>query len=377
MKITDKELHRKFIKLGNDRRKLTNQLLAILPEIFERKIYKKYAATIEEYAGKFGGLSKGVVKKRLRLEKYLKDKPNLKDAIKTEGIHKVALLASLATAENELALVDKLKNMSKVAVQELSKEVRNKIQQDGLNNNQSLFEANCDPGDSSTKINEFCQANCETNLCSAAPQRIRIDLEGDLFFMFLKLKKKYGEQLKNHDIMKKIFEENLGCNEKKLVCNLEQEEDEGNAKKTIIKNAKIPEPQSVKVIPGDKNLRGRFNNANNPSAKEKNTKSLTTKQSTKSRYISIHIRRNLLQKTADRCAYPQCNRLAEIFHHTDRFAKSNSHELIRPFCKIHHEFAHNGLIKNENMEIKNWQLQLKIGELDEIDQLYRQYRKNY
>ncbi len=54
--ITDKELHRTFVKLGYDRRRLTNQLLAILPEIYERGIYKKYARTIEEYAGKFGGL---------------------------------------------------------------------------------------------------------------------------------------------------------------------------------------------------------------------------------------------------------------------------------------------------------------------------------
>ncbi|MDP2642534.1 MAG: hypothetical protein Q8P62_01680, partial [Candidatus Peregrinibacteria bacterium] len=123
---TDKELHREFLKLGANRRKLTNELLALLPEVFDRKIYLKYAATIIEYAGKFGGLSKGVVLKRLRLEKYLSDKPKLRDAIKTEGIHTVALVASVATADTEEAWVDKLKNMSKNAIQELSKEVRNK-----------------------------------------------------------------------------------------------------------------------------------------------------------------------------------------------------------------------------------------------------------
>lgn len=123
----EESLHLKFVKLGSDRRKLTNELLALLPEIYEKKIYRKYAATIVEYAGKFGGLSKGVVLKRLRLEKYLEEKPLLKEAIKTEGVHKVALVANLATAETEAIWVDKLKNMSKAAVQELSKERRNLV----------------------------------------------------------------------------------------------------------------------------------------------------------------------------------------------------------------------------------------------------------
>lgn len=336
MQITDKELHQKFIRLGADRRKLTNQLLAILPEIFERKIYRKYAATIEEYAGKFAGLGKGVVKKRLRLEKYLKDKPNLKAAIATEGVHKIALVASLATAENEAALADKLGNMSKSAVQELSKELRNKIQKGELiDNNQSLF---------------------GTNLCSAAPQRIKIDLEGDLFFMFLKLKKKYGEQLNNLQVMKKIFEENLGMSTDK------------NAR-----NSKNGQPKSVKVIPGDRNSQIEFQDAHEKCDKEK-IRSNNKIQRTKSRYISIRLRRNFLEKTDGKCTYPDCNRPVQIFHHTERFAKSRSHESVRPFCKIHHEFAHNGLIANENLEIQNWQLQLQTGELDKIDQLYRQYR---
>ena len=33
----EKALHVRFVKLGNDRRRLTNELLALLPEIFERK----------------------------------------------------------------------------------------------------------------------------------------------------------------------------------------------------------------------------------------------------------------------------------------------------------------------------------------------------
>lgn len=296
LKMDDKDLHRTFVKLGNDRRKLTNQLLAILPEIFTRKIYLKYARTIEEYAGKFGGLSKEVVKKRLRVEKYIYNKPKLKEAILTEGIHKVALVASLATVEDEVIWADKIQNMSKPAVQELTKEVRYKIEKGeiGLREgvNQRLFK-NCDSG------NEV--ATCKTTLCSAAPQCIRVDLEGELFFLFLKLKKKYGEKLANREVMKKIFEETLGM---------------GREKAKITKSTQL---QSVKVVPGPAPIEA--------------------SEDGNSRYISIHTRRNLLQKTAGKCSYPDCQRPAQIFHHTDRFANSHSHESLRPVCKIHHEPA--------------------------------------
>ena len=345
---TDKDLHRTFVKLGNSRRLLTNELLAILPEIFERGIYKKYARTIEEYAGKFGGLSEPVVKKRLRLEKYLKDKPNLREAITTEGVHKVALVASLATIETDAAWADKVKNMSKPAIQALSKEVRWK--------NENLF--GVDGADRLT--------NCKTTLCATAPQQIKINLEGDLFFMFLKLKKKYGKNLpaggqglSNREVMQKIFEENLGGNLRSELENVKRVDTKIDTQEVQRwKSAKSVHHKSVKVIPGDT-----FS-----TAKIKPKKS-------KSRYTSVHLRRNCLQKTAGKCSYPGCCRPAQVFHHKDRFANSQSHKSLTPFCKIHHEFAHNGLIRNEKSEVKSWQLQLQTGEPDMIDQLYRQYRK--
>lgn len=346
--MDDKGLHRTFVKLGHDRRKLTNQLLAILPEIFTRKIYLKYARTIEEYAGKFGGLSKEVVKKRLRIEKYIYNKPKLKEAILTEGIHKVALVASLATVEDEAIWADKIQNMSKPAVQELTKEVRYKIEKGEIRLNEimnmNLFECHDrKASDGRPHDDQVEGATCKTTLCSAAPQRIRIDLEGELFFLFLKLKKKYGKKLTNREVMKKIFEENLGRNFPREF----RDADEKIEEREEAENEKNTQYQSVKVIPGDGN----------------------------SRYISIHIRRNLLQKTAGKCSYPDCQRPAQVFHHTDRFASNHSHKSLKPICKIHHEFAHNGLIQNEKQEVQGWQLQLQNGEPDKIDRLYREYRK--
>lgn len=237
----------------------------------------------------------------------------------TEGIHKVALVASLATVDDEAIWADKIQHMSKPAVQELTKEVRYKIE----------------------------NGNCKTTLCSAAPQRIRVDLEGELFFLFLKLKKKYGEKMTNLEVMQKIFEENLDMGQRETSNDHQKHKVVKEERVEAHENEKIEQSQSAKVVPGDRN----------------------------SRYISIRIRRNLLRKTAGKCSYPECQRPAQVFHHTDRFANSRSHESLRPVCRIHHEFAHNGLIQNEKSEAQDWQLQLQNGELEKIDQLYREYRK--
>ena len=72
------DLHREFVRLGREKYRLTNRLLLILPNIYESGIYKKYATDIYEYAGRFGGISKSAVDKRLRLEKHLEGKPCLR-----------------------------------------------------------------------------------------------------------------------------------------------------------------------------------------------------------------------------------------------------------------------------------------------------------
>lgn len=320
--MDEKILHHKFVKLGNNRRRLTNELLALLPEIYEREIYRKYAKTIEEYAGKFGGLSRGVVSKRLRLEKYVKDKPELRDAIRTEGVHKVALIASLATMENDGFLADKVKNMSKPALQELSKELRSK--QEG---------------------------NAIATFCKAVPIKITIELDEEMSFSFLKLKQKFTRQissnvqhLSNKEAMKIMMRQLLQTDQK--------------------------------VIPGDSSIKAE-QNLHSECDKQKiqtNSKIKVKTKTVKSRYVSIHLRRNFLNQTADRCAYPNCNKPAEVFHHTERFAESKNHDSIKPLCKIHHEFMHNGLVMNQTKNQSDWQLGLN-GKLTYSDHFYRHFRK--
>ena len=68
-------LHQQFVQLGRAKFRLDYKLLALLPDIYESGIWKKYAGSIYEYAAKFGGLSHSAVEKRLRL-KSLTPMPN-------------------------------------------------------------------------------------------------------------------------------------------------------------------------------------------------------------------------------------------------------------------------------------------------------------
>ncbi len=126
--MTNKELHYRFMDLGRDHRRIVNSLVAMLPEISKRGIFREHGcASIYEYAGKFAGLSYSVVQKALWVEEKLVEAPKLREAVKEVGVHKVALFATLANSKNDEALADKVRNMSKPALQELSKELRGNV----------------------------------------------------------------------------------------------------------------------------------------------------------------------------------------------------------------------------------------------------------
>lgn len=273
-------LHQQFIELGKARNKLTYQLLQLLPEIFEQRIFLEYSATIEEYAGKFAGLSKSVVKKRLNLEKHLVDKPHLREAIGQVGVHKVAMIVTAATAENEEELARDLKNMSKEAIQQLSMEIR---------------------GNYRSSIN--------------------IEIDEEALFLFRKLKNKIGKELSNKEALRRMLEK--------------------------LAESEVTNSKSRKTIPGDEG---------------------------KTRYISKAQRRFALSETAGACSYPECDRPADHFHHRERYANKKSHQSIVPICKIHHEFAHNNLIKNELSNPRNWKLQVINRTTSFADEKYREKR---
>jgi hypothetical protein len=201
--------------------KLKNKMLAILPEIYESGIWKKYAGSIVEYAGKYGDISKTTVIKRLRLEENLKDKPCLKASIEKVGIHKVAMVAKITTPETDKAMAENLLNMSKIAVQSLSKELRSEKR----------------GGEDVHTDAQLSFVDDEPSLCKAVALTKKMEMDEESTFLFLKLKAKLGKNMSDKEFLKSILEE--------------REKQEFPDQKSItgdtFKVAKVIEPRYVRV----------------------------------------------------------------------------------------------------------------------------------
>jgi len=116
--MTDKEFYEKCIEAGKHARKWKNRFVAMLPEVARRGLHRKHGfATIVEFAAKVGGVGKSTVDAIFRVEKYVADKPVLKELIAEVGVAKVRVVASIATPENQRELAKKVKTMSKAALE--------------------------------------------------------------------------------------------------------------------------------------------------------------------------------------------------------------------------------------------------------------------
>ena len=308
------QLHYEFIKFGRIRLSLKNKMLAILPDIYESGIWKKYAGSIIEYCGKFGDIAPTTVMKRLKIEPLLKDKPYLRAAIETAGVHKVAMVAKLATPETDKNYAEKVLNMSKTATQTMSKEER-AAKKSGRTTEQNvgLF------GDE------------QKQHCSAVPTLKKIELDADASFLFMKLKAKFGKHLSDSKFIKLVLEATNAANEKTK-----------KIKQTVTENF----TGDIDEIPV-------------------------------TRYIHAPQKREVIARTNGRCSYPNCNLPYAVIHHTDRYSESKSLKSIILLCKVNHEFAHNNLIVNEQQISCEWRMAVVKNPSTKnslADVLYRKYR---
>lgn len=97
------------------------------------------------------------------------------------------------------------------------------------------------------------------------------------------------------------------------------------------------------------------------------------------RYIPKKIRIEIDKKHGRRCAFPGCKWPAVNLHHVKRFAYVRLHDAnsILPLCKLHHEFAHLGLIKNEPLAPEQWKIRsIKKGPLQfGVDKKWQECRR--
>lgn len=309
-------LHEQFIQLGRQKIELERKLAALIPQIYEQEIYKKYAGDIYEYCRKYAGLSFGVVQKILRTFKRIQDKPALVQAVEKIGIHKVALVANITTPENQQIVAERIGKMSKTAVAQFAKDFRRE-----------------------QKMVLFGEVN----------EVVKIELDEEMQFLFNKLKKEFMKkaavgEMSNREALRKILTEmnHLKFDEKSLKNEVTGSGGKsGDGKETESKTKagiRTQISESPRPIPGEM----------------------------VNRNISAVKKRQAIAKTNGKCAVDHCQKPFDHIHHIVPFSVCKSHDLIIPICKEHHEMAHNGLIdiQKNKVEIKN---------LSSVDLTYRKF----
>ncbi|MBT7702940.1 hypothetical protein HN748_01770, partial [Candidatus Peregrinibacteria bacterium] len=75
-KLSNRELHKLALNYGRNALEWRRKFIGILPDIFERRVYKQYGfGSIFEYAAKLAGLTKEQVKRVLSLDEKFQKTP--------------------------------------------------------------------------------------------------------------------------------------------------------------------------------------------------------------------------------------------------------------------------------------------------------------
>ncbi len=422
--MTNQNLHKEFIKTAFDINKMKNKLMSLLLEIYEKEIYKNYnCESIFEYGFKYARLSKNVIEKGIRTLKNLEDKPYLKKTIETQGIHKVALIVTLASSETDEIFAKHVGNMSKSALEELAKEVRSKKNEDFEEEN--LFKNNKTGQEKNENSrDEKKYQNIENSLSKyeTIKEKIKVEFDNEMEILFLRLKKKYAKDGSNKYalklLLKKLDEEEetkiKGGKELKGRQNKKESSSKksvpgdgffgasssssssshslchfrgsGNPDKTKFQKQKAKFSNQNKPNQKFPNQNSKFPNQNKPNQKAQNqkTKNISFKNSFENiktpenhtRYIKIQQKRDLIKNYNSTCAYPNCNKPYDVLHHRTAFSFDRSHKNIIPLCRNHHEFAHNGLIAYELEIPQKWKLNIK-GQKTLYDYFYLKKKDLY
>lgn len=331
--FSNKELYAKCKLYGEHARFYMRKFAALLPEVFRRHLYKKYGCTsIHEFAAKLAGLNYATVNKILRLSENLKDTPVLQQQFESGkyGWSKIEKVASIATAETDQQWAEKVATLSTRALEVYVQEVRKQnFSNTPLQNNVSNRSVN-------SHVREFIRETEDSKngiyTKTKMPVAFRLDENTKIRL----------EQFK-HKLEKKL-KEPLDWN-----TTLQALLDNAERKKTALEISFIFK-RKKSTTEMCKNCA-----KNRVLEKEYNQQKYEIPIS---RNIPAAVRQILQAKYNNLCAFPKCNKPMDIYHHTQRFALTRSHnpDFIVPLCKAHEWVFHAGLVEGEEKRPPEWKI---------------------
>lgn len=335
--LSDRELYEKCRLYGGNARAWSKKFAALLPEVERRRLYAKYGFySIFEFAAKLAGMRRETVLEILRVAEKLQDKPLLLAQLPEQGWSKMKVIVNIATPENEKNLAEKVKEMSKATLETFVNELKKQ--------NHELVQNR--PGAENKISQNGQQSDFEQSAQYVEHPRIsvRMPLKPQTELRLRQLQRKLSRAAKAPVDFNEVIETLLDAYEKSR-----PRPNKGSRTTIVTSREPEPMPELPTTVPRYTDI----------AVQKKQVKRELPIVS--SRYIPVKVRKIVDAEHGGRCAYPDCKKLPEIYHHTRRFALFPNHDpgFLVPLCKTHERLAHNGLIENEEQSPERWQVKME------------------
>ncbi len=319
--MTDPELYALCKKWGAEALEARRKFIGLLPEVNARRLYERRGySSIYHFAAVLGGVGRGLVDDVLRLEKRFEEMPRLHTALINGeiGLSKLARIASVAEVRNEGEICEKIRTLSRRAVDVLVKEMGEKIKSE-----QHLVNSEILKGEEAVE-NRDGLIERKNEAKSLAGQNYDFEI---LSVLSPEVKAK----------LKELIDKEIDINEIILGAMVARETEIARQKMEIVEaqikqaqNAKCLVKNDVKVGEGVcmvGGLSGSSESVNLP---------------VQSRNIPVKIRRVLKLEFGSKCADSGCQKRSEHIHHERLFANYAEHDprMMKPLCRGHHELEH-------------------------------------
>lgn len=297
--------------------KYRNQFLGMLPEVERRKLYRKYGMhSVYEFAARLAGVSRETVEEVLRVNEHLKETPKLQEKLQSGEVG----WSKLQVVSSLVRPENEDMWLEKVVMMPKSA-LQTYVHELKLQkvNSEAEFPAGWEnKAENSSTVSDRETLSFSVSRRTAA--RIRVFQQ--------QLEKKFRRPLTLGEVMEEFLK--LAEAQKKPV------------------SARVPGKSSQK------------------------SECVT-------RHIPAEIRRKIQEKYKGVCGFPNCNKPADIWHHTERFSLRREHnpDTIVPLCEPHERIAHTSLIAHEDQAPEFWKVLMEPDmehpkyEIDRVVQKYR------
>jgi hypothetical protein len=323
--VTDEKLYELCKRYGTSALLWRQKFTGLLPEVNRRRLYeRKGFSSIFEFAARLCGLSQDQVHLALNLEKRFEKMPTLKKMLEDGevSINKLTRVASIATVENQEELAEKVKILPVSALNTLVKDEKfargNPLNSEGENGANLFGEIENQNGLSKPLFDGK----------SLYVQTLEDDKNID---------KKLGDQ--TLEIAKRSLNFGSdGCAKTdglsfQLAEDVKKELEELNSKgidvneflRKALKQRKEEIEERKEEIARELEDTKERNDAREPS-----------------RYIPAKVKKIIKEEYGTKCSIPNCQKQAEVLHHTQKFGLAHSHDprFLAPLCHEHHLIAH-------------------------------------